>query len=75
MQDLQNAVKQLHKIGPQTVAVSSAEIGDKLTAIFSKNKGNEVIKFALKKNKANEKSNALSVPVYLYYSFRFQTIN
>lgn len=44
MSELQDAVTVLHKIGPQTVAVSSTEINDKLTAIISTNKGNEVIK-------------------------------
>lgn len=44
MSELQDAITVLHKIGPQTVAVSSTEINDKLTAIISTNKGNEIIK-------------------------------
>lgn len=35
MSELQNAVKELHKAGPRTVAVSSTEIDNKLTTIVS----------------------------------------
>lgn len=49
MSELQEAVTVLHKIGPQTVAVSSTEINDKLTAIISTNKENELIKINIPK--------------------------
>lgn len=37
--ELQNAIKKLHQIGPKTVAVSSTELNDKLTAVVSTEKG------------------------------------
>lgn len=37
--DLRNAIKKLHQIGPQIVAVSSTELNDKLTAVVSAVKG------------------------------------
>ncbi|XP_029045685.1 pyridoxal kinase [Osmia bicornis bicornis] len=49
MSDLQNAVKKLHEIGPKTVAVSSTELGDKLTAIFSTIKDKKLIKIDIPK--------------------------
>ncbi|XP_033193438.1 pyridoxal kinase isoform X2 [Bombus vancouverensis nearcticus] len=49
MSELQDAVTVLHKIGPQTVAVSSTEINDKLTAIISTNKENKLIKINIPK--------------------------
>lgn len=39
MTELQSAIKTLHQIGPQIVAVSSTELDDKLTAIVSAVKG------------------------------------
>lgn len=39
MSELQNAIKKLHQKGPKTVAVSSTELSDKLTAIVSTAKG------------------------------------
>ncbi|KOX67899.1 Pyridoxal kinase [Melipona quadrifasciata] len=53
MSELQNALKELHKIGPQTVAVSSTEINDKLTAIVSTSKDNKLIKIDIPKIPAN----------------------
>ncbi|XP_017890804.1 pyridoxal kinase-like [Ceratina calcarata] len=44
MSDLQNAVKLLHKIGPQMVAITSTEIGDKLTTVISTNKDKKLMK-------------------------------
>lgn len=41
--DLENAIKKVHKMGPQTVAISSTELNNKLTTIISTNKGNEII--------------------------------
>lgn len=49
MSELQDAITVLHKIGPQTVAVSSTEINDKLTAIISTNKENKLIKINIPK--------------------------
>lgn len=49
MSDLENAVKQLHKIGPQTVAVSSTEISNKLTAVVSTKKDKKLIKIDIPK--------------------------
>ncbi|XP_043592471.1 pyridoxal kinase [Bombus pyrosoma] len=49
MSELQDAITVLHKIGPQTVAVSSTEINDKLTAIISMNKENKLIKINIPK--------------------------
>ncbi|KAF3430144.1 hypothetical protein E2986_02491 [Frieseomelitta varia] len=53
MSELQNALKELHKIGPQTVAVSSTEMNDKLTAIVSTSKDNKLIKIDIPKIPAN----------------------
>lgn len=53
MSELQNALKELHKIGPKTVAVSSTEINDKLTAIVSTSKDNKLIKIDIPKIPAN----------------------
>jgi len=39
MVELQNAIKKLHQIGPQTIAVSSTDLNDKLTALVSTIKG------------------------------------
>jgi len=39
MAELQNAIKKLHQIGPQTIAVSSTDFNDKLTALVSTVKG------------------------------------
>ncbi|KMQ90540.1 pyridoxal kinase-like protein [Lasius niger] len=36
--ELQNAIKRLHQIGPKTVAVSSTELNNKLTAVVSTEK-------------------------------------
>lgn len=49
MSDVRNAVKKLHEIGPETVAVTSTELGDKLTAIFSTIKDNKIIKIDIPK--------------------------
>ncbi|XP_076247220.1 pyridoxal kinase isoform X2 [Calliopsis andreniformis] len=51
--ELQNAIKELHKIGPQTVAVSSTEIDDKLTAVFSTIKDKKLIKIDIPKIPSN----------------------
>lgn len=56
MSDLQNAVKKLHEIGPKTVAVSSTELGDKLTAIFSTIKGNKKMMQLLERNTVYQNS-------------------
>lgn len=37
--ELKDAIKELHKMGPQTVAVSSTDIDEKLTSIVSTAKG------------------------------------
>ncbi|XP_053979516.1 pyridoxal kinase [Hylaeus volcanicus] len=42
MSELQNAVKELHKVGPKIIAVSSSEISDTLTAVFSTIKNNTI---------------------------------
>ncbi|XP_076639344.1 pyridoxal kinase [Colletes latitarsis] len=47
--ELRSAIKELHKAGPQIVAVSSTEIDNKLTAIFSTIKDNTVIKIDIPK--------------------------
>ncbi|XP_072765049.1 pyridoxal kinase isoform X3 [Anoplolepis gracilipes] len=39
MIELQDAIKKLHQIGPKTVAVSSTELNNKLTAVVSTEKG------------------------------------
>jgi len=39
MSELQNAIKKLHHNGPKTVAISSTDLSDKLTAIVSTTKG------------------------------------
>lgn len=49
LSELKNAVKEVHKIGPQTVAVSSTEINDKLTAIVSTKKDDKLIKIDIPK--------------------------
>lgn len=49
MSELQNAIRKVHKIGPQTVAVSSTEIGDKLTTVISTKKDNQLIKIDIPK--------------------------
>ncbi|KZC05086.1 Pyridoxal kinase [Dufourea novaeangliae] len=53
MSDLQTAVKELHKAGPETVAISSTEIDDKLIAIFSAIKNNALIKIDIPKIPSN----------------------
>ncbi|XP_011169541.2 pyridoxal kinase [Solenopsis invicta] len=49
MSELQNAIKNLHKIGPKTVAVSSTELSDKLTAVVSTAKDATLIKVDIPK--------------------------
>ncbi|XP_076662278.1 pyridoxal kinase isoform X1 [Halictus rubicundus] len=49
IEEVRTAIKVLHKEGPHTVAVSSAEIGNKLTAICSTVKDNKVIKIDIPK--------------------------
>ncbi|XP_006625018.1 pyridoxal kinase [Apis dorsata] len=49
MSDLENAIKKVHKMGPQTVAVSSTELDNKLTTIISTNKDNKLIKIDIPK--------------------------
>ena len=49
MSELQNAVKELHKAGPRTVAVSSTEIDNNLTAIVSTIEDNTLIKINIPK--------------------------
>lgn len=44
MNELQNAIKKLHQNGPKTVAVSSIELNDKLTAVVSNAKDNTLMK-------------------------------
>lgn len=48
LDDLQNVIKDLHKMGPQTVAVSSAEMNNKMSAVISSLKGilNNVLRIA-----------------------------
>lgn len=39
--ELKSSIKELHKVGPQVVAISSIEINsDKLTSVISTKKGN-----------------------------------
>ncbi|XP_016920635.1 pyridoxal kinase [Apis cerana] len=47
--DLENAIKKVHKMGPQTVAISSTELNNKLTTIISTNKDNKLIKIDIPK--------------------------
>lgn len=47
--ELQNAIKKLHQIGPKTVAVSSTELNDKLTAVVSTEKDNVLLKIDIPK--------------------------
>ncbi|XP_076753295.1 pyridoxal kinase [Xylocopa sonorina] len=49
MSELQNAIRKVHKVGPQTIAVSSTEIGDKLTTVISTKKDNQLIKIDIPK--------------------------
>jgi len=49
MSELQNAIKKLHQNGPKTVAVSSTELSDKLTAIVSTAKDDALIKVDIPK--------------------------
>ncbi|XP_026827478.1 pyridoxal kinase [Ooceraea biroi] len=49
MTELQNAIKKLHQIGPQTVAVSSTDFNDRLTALVSTAKDNILIKVDIPK--------------------------
>ncbi|XP_011873022.1 PREDICTED: pyridoxal kinase [Vollenhovia emeryi] len=49
MSELQNAIKKLHQNGPKTVAVSSTELSDKLTAIVSTAKDNALMKVDIPK--------------------------
>jgi len=39
MNELQNAIKKLHRNGPKTVAISSTDLSEKLTAVVSAAKG------------------------------------
>lgn len=47
--ELQNAIKKLHEIGPQTIAVSSTDFSDKLTALVSTMKDNTLVKIDIPK--------------------------
>lgn len=47
--ELQNAIKKLHQSGPKTVAVSSIEINNKLTAVVSNEKDNILLKMDIPK--------------------------
>lgn len=47
--ELQNAIKKLHHNGPKTVAVSSTDFSDKLTAVVSTTKDNTLIKVDIPK--------------------------
>ncbi|EFN66949.1 Pyridoxal kinase [Camponotus floridanus] len=47
--ELQNAIKKLHQSGPETVAVSSIEINNKLTAVVSTEKDNVLLKMDIPK--------------------------
>ncbi|XP_014479960.1 PREDICTED: pyridoxal kinase [Dinoponera quadriceps] len=49
MSELQNALKELHQIGPQTIAVSSTELNSKLTAVVSATKDDTLIKMDIPK--------------------------
>ncbi|XP_020278168.1 pyridoxal kinase [Pseudomyrmex gracilis] len=49
MIELKSAIKKLHQIGPQTVAVSSTEIDSKLTAVVSTTKDNTIMKIDIPK--------------------------
>ncbi|XP_024890907.1 pyridoxal kinase [Temnothorax curvispinosus] len=49
MNELQNAIKKLHQKGPKTVAVSSTELSDKLTAVVSTAKDNTLMKVDIPK--------------------------
>lgn len=40
MSELEDGIQELHKMGPQTVAISSTDIDEKLTSIVSTAKGN-----------------------------------
>ncbi|KOC70752.1 Pyridoxal kinase [Habropoda laboriosa] len=53
MSELKNAIKELHNIGPGTVAISSTDIDDKLTAVFSTTKDNKLIKIDIPKIPTN----------------------
>ena len=45
--ELKDAVQELHKLGPQTVAVSSTDIDEKLTSVVSTAKGKVNFKWKL----------------------------
>lgn len=49
MTELQNAIKKLHQIGPKTVALSSSELNNKLTAVVSTEKDNVLLKVDIPK--------------------------
>ncbi|XP_076183301.1 pyridoxal kinase [Ptiloglossa arizonensis] len=51
--ELKSALKQLHKLGPQIVAISSTEIDNKLTATLSTIKDNMLIKINIPKIPTN----------------------
>ncbi|XP_014238929.1 pyridoxal kinase [Trichogramma pretiosum] len=44
MEELRQSIKELHSLGPKTIAVSSTDIDDKLTSILSTEDGSKVIK-------------------------------
>ncbi|CAK9832134.1 Pyridoxal kinase [Anthophora retusa] len=44
MSELKDAIRRLHDIGPEIVAISSTDINNKLTAVFSITKDNKLIK-------------------------------
>ncbi|XP_025158237.1 pyridoxal kinase isoform X2 [Harpegnathos saltator] len=49
MDELQSVLKELHATGPQTIAVSSTELNNKLTAVVSTAKDNKLIKIDIPK--------------------------
>lgn len=68
--ELQSAIEEIHKIGPETIAVSSTEIGDKLTAIFSTVKDKRLIKIDIPKISANfTGSGDLFAALFLAYTY------
>ncbi|KAG5317571.1 PDXK kinase, partial [Pseudoatta argentina] len=49
MSELQNAIKKLHRNGPKTVAISSTDLSEKLTAVVSAAEDNTLIKVDIPK--------------------------
>ncbi|KAJ8673649.1 hypothetical protein QAD02_004911 [Eretmocerus hayati] len=49
MSDLKSSIKEIHELGPKTIAVSSSDIDEKLTSIVSTSKDDKMIKIEVPK--------------------------